>query len=284
MVHWKGDYWLSFRSATTHGSHDGNLVVLRSADAREWREVQRLDIFPDDRDPQLLATAERLFLYDSVRDGGTLTSFVTYTDDGKTWSTPQQVYEDQFIFWKPIARHGQFYATAHVSSSEGTLRKAHLITSFDGLKWKEIFEFRGGNWESETTIHFDSGDKIMAFLRQIRGSPPSSILKSSPPYSKWTERTNNIHLSGHAVYTFDGITYLFSRTRNAKKTGTLVYHYEEETLLPYYDIPSGGDCSYPAAVRVGQDMFVSYYSSHEGSTNIYTCRIALRGTLGVNQK
>ena len=80
------------------GSSD--LVVLRSTNAEQWHEVQRFDILPDDRDPQFLATPDRLFLYDPARHDGSLTSLVTYTDNGKTWSPPQQVYHEKFIIWK----------------------------------------------------------------------------------------------------------------------------------------------------------------------------------------
>ena len=90
-----------------------------------------------------------------------------------------------------------------------------------------------------------------------------------------SERKLYLYLSGHAVYRFDGVTYLFSRIRDRGKRGTIVYLYESGELLPYCEIPSGGDCSYSAAVRFGAEMFVSYYSSHEGSTNIYTCRVPL---------
>jgi len=278
MVRWKDAYWLSFRTASDHGSLDGDLVVLRSASADMWSEVLRLDIVPDDRDPQFLATPDRLFLYDPGRDGGTLKSFVVHTDDGTTWSEPRQVYEPQFIFWKPVAHQDKFYATAHISSSDGTKRKSHLITSLDGIHWEKISQIRAGVWESETTLHFTDDEKIIVFLRQIHGSPSSAILESSPPYSQWKNRpSSGLYLAGHAAYTFDGVTYLFSRSSIGGKLGTRVYVYENETLIPYCDIPSGGDCSYPAAVRIGHEMLVSYYSSHEGMANIYTCRVPLRG-------
>jgi len=278
MVRWKGDYWLSFRSATDHGTKDGDLIVLRSSDAEQWSEALHLNVLPDDRDPQFLATSQRLFLYDPGRDGGMLKSFVIHTDDGNTWSQPRQVYQDHFIFWKPVARQGKFYATAHISSSDGEKREAHLITSMDGLQWEKVSLIRGGTWESETTIHFNTNNNMIVFLRQIRGSPSSAILESSPPYSQWKNRpSTGLYLAGHSVYTFDGVTYLLSRSSIGNQTGTRIYLFENGTLVPYCDIPSGGDCSYPAAVRIGNEMIVSYYSSHEDSTNIYTCRVPLLG-------
>src|SRR5688500_11031567 len=60
LVRWKAAYWLAFRKAEDHNSSDGDLVVLRSSDAKEWTPAMTLDVLPDDRDPQFLATSERL--------------------------------------------------------------------------------------------------------------------------------------------------------------------------------------------------------------------------------
>ena len=53
-----------------------------------------------------------------------MTSFVTYTDDGQTWSEPQQVYEDNFIFWKPVAHGGKIEVQSW--SEVGTTFTIHL--------------------------------------------------------------------------------------------------------------------------------------------------------------
>ena len=61
FVRWRGALWLAFRQADSHNSGDGDLVVLRSKDGRDWSEALRLNVLPDDRDPQFLATERRLF-------------------------------------------------------------------------------------------------------------------------------------------------------------------------------------------------------------------------------
>lgn len=278
LVKWQDAYWLAFRKAAEHNSADGDIVVLRSTDAQTWTEAHRLNVVPDDRDPQFLATDKRLFLYDAGMLGEKLTTYVTYTEDGKSWSKPQTVYEPRFIVWKPIENAGRFYAGAHLKSESGSGkdRMVHLVTSTDGLKWEKFSQIRAGNWESETTLHFPAKGRITAFLRQKYGSPESEILEATAPYDTWTARPAGVHLSGHIVHVFEGVTYLMSRTRQGKEMGTMVYVYQDEKLLPYCKIPSGGDCSYAEAVPLGREMLVSYYSSHEGATNIYTCRIPLK--------
>lgn len=280
LVRWKGAFWLSFRNAESHGYGEADLIVLRSSDGVDWKEVHRLNALPDDRDPQFLATEDRLFLYDMALKGPDLTTFVAWTGDGKTWSNPQPVYEPRFGLWKPCVHDGRFLASAH-RKAEGKdaarIRESHLITSTDGLKWEKISLVSGGNYESETTIFPGPDNKITAFLR-IKYSVPGFILEASPPYTEWTRRPAGIHLSGHSVHTFRGTTYLFSRTMNEKggDTGTMIYTYAQGKPTPYCKLPSGGDCSYAEAVEVGDKMLVSYYSSHEGRANVYLADVPLK--------
>lgn len=282
MVRYRNELWLAFRAAAAHNSADGDLVVLRSADnGQTWNVTRRLNVLPDDRDPQFLIAGQRLILYDMAMDGPELTTYATFTDDGEKWSQPQKIYEPRFILWKPTPHAGKFYSAAHKKdeASGGKGREVHLVTSDDGLAWKKISTIRAGNWESETTLLFGPGDHVTAFLRQKYGSPPAQILEADPPYEQWTSRAPNVnHFSGHSIHTFRGVTYLFSRTMDyqTKEAGQVIYTYEEGKLAPYCRLPAGGDCAYAEAVEQGDEMLVSYYSSHEGAANIYLARVPLR--------
>lgn len=286
LARWKDAYWLAFRTATNHGSGDGDILVLRSTDAKEWKEATRVNVLPDDRDPQLMATDKRLFLYDPAMKGAALTSYVTYTDDGTSWSKPEPVYLPNFIMWKPILHEGRFYAAAHskADGNSGKDRSVHLITSEDGLKWEKISTVREGNWESETTLLMQ-GNKAVAFLRQKYGNPPAQILESEAPYKEWKSRPAPInHFSGHSCHTFKGVTYLLTRTMDygKRKAGQAIYTYEKDGSLKLYcTLPAGGDCAYAEAVEAGDDMLVSYYSGHETDnpvtkTNIYIAVVPLK--------
>lgn len=276
LVRWKDQYWLAFRQAQGHNSTDGDIVILRSSDGNDWQEARRVNILPDDRDPQFVATPERLFLYDPAMKGSDLVSYVTSTDDGRAWSEPVPVYEPRYIMWKPVVHNGKFYAAAHVKSNKGDDRDVHLIESPDGVHWKKVSLIRGGNWESETTIFFEPSGQITAFLRQKYGSPRSSLLTAQPPYTKWSATPGNITFGGHSIHTFHGVNYFFSRASKGGDYVTTIYTYADGKLTPFCELPSGGDCSYAEAVQAGDEMLVSYYSSHEGSTNIYLAHVQLK--------
>ncbi len=42
------------------------------------------------------------------------------------------------------------------------------------------------------------------------------------------------------------------------------------------ELPSSGDCSYPGLVWFENQLWVSYYSSHEGKSSIYLARVDLQ--------
>lgn len=283
---WKGAYWLAFRHAASHNAAEGDILLLRSEDAQNWKEAMRFNILPDDRDPQFLATEQRLILYDPALTGRDLTTYAVYTDDGRTWSKPQAVYEPRYILWKPTANAGKFWSAAHKkddSAAGGKGRDVHLIASADGLKWDKVSMIRSGNWESETTLHFRD-NRAIAFLRQKYGSPPAQILEADDPFQEWHARPAPIgHFSGHSCHTFQGVTYLFTRTMDyaQRQAGQAIYTYERDGSLKLYCVlPAGGDCAYAEAVEQGDDMLVSYYSGHETDnpsekTNIYLAIVPL---------
>ena len=50
---------------------------------------------------------------------------------------------------------------------------------------------------------------------------------------------------------------------------------EKNEIKPVLELPSGGDSSYPGLVYRDGILWVSYYSSHEGKTNIYLAKVAV---------
>lgn len=56
----------------------------------------------------------------------------------------------------------------------------------------------------------------------------------------------------------------------------MIYTFDNNKLTPYCPLPAGGDCAYLEAVEQGDNMLVSYYSSHEGATNISLAVVPLK--------
>ena len=88
-------------------------------------------------------------------------------------------------------------------------------------------------------------------------------------------------LNGQSAYRFAGVNYLLTRTIRAEgtesKTGTMIYTFEDEgALTRYCKLPSSGDCAYPNALQVGNEMWVSFHSMHEGPASIYLAKVPLK--------
>lgn len=280
MRRFKGELYLAFRAGDGHNSPTADVLVLRSKDGKEWQQTFKFDVAKDDRDPQMVVTDQRLFLYCPSMNGKELTTWLMYTDDGQKWSDAVKIYEPQFILWKPCIHDGVFYSTAHKKdeTSGGKGREVHFVKSADGVKWEKVSTIRAGNWESETTLYFEPNHHVVAFLRQKYGSPQAQVLESDPPYAEWKARPAGVpHFSGHSVHVFKGVTYLLSRFTKPGKEGfgSMIYTFADGKLTPYCELPAGGDCAYLEAVEDVENMLVSYYSTHEGTTNIYLAVVPL---------
>ena len=280
LTAWDGRYWLAYRRGSGHTARDGVIVVSVSSDLTAWEEVILFETGADDRDAQWVIFGGHLWLYfNSLRDG-LFAIYASQTKDGKTWSEPERVYRDGFILWKPIEHGGLLYAGAHRPGTDAE-RGAELVYSSDGLVWNRISTLRAGRGESETTFSFSPNGNLTAFLRDQR-QMGGAILESWPPYTEWAERSAGVHLSGHAVYTIEGVTYVFSRAfacnpsleaespRSALPAavdqGTIVYTYEGGVLIPYCllgPLRENHDSSYATAVvRAGRMWVIFHRARH----------------------
>ena len=280
LTAWDGRYWLAYRRGSGHTARDGVIVVSVSSDLTAWEEVILFETGADDRDAQWVIFGGHLWLYfNSLRDG-LFAIYASQTKDGKTWSEPERVYRDGFILWKPIEHGGLLYAGAHRPGTDAE-RGAELVYSSDGLVWNRISTLRAGRGESETTLSFSPNGNLTAFLRDQR-QMGGAILESWPPYTEWAERSAGVHLSGHAVYTIEGVTYVFSRAfacnpsleaespRSALPAavdqGTIVYTYEGGVLIPYCllgPLRENHDSSYATAVvRAGRMWVIFHRARH----------------------
>lgn len=303
LTRWRGDYWLAFRRGTGHVARDGDLIVLRSSDTANWTNVIKFDVSGDDRDAQFLVADQKLLLYINSLNSGSFDVFVSATEDGQVWTDPQRIYQPGFILWKPIEFNGQFYAGAHRPASIDR-RESHLIRSSDGIHWEKVSTIRSGHGESETSLLFGADGKLTAFLRS-QVTVGGSILVASPPYTSWDETPAGVHLSGHTVHRFDGVTYLVTRhlaydppvdpaarrdvlAGRKLDQGTIVYTYEADRLEPYCllgPLDGNHDSSYAVVVRAQGEMLIVYHrAAHEffgefrarDAADIFLARVPLK--------
>ena len=287
---WKGKYYIVFRSADSHASpHEvdsstkiglGHITLMESIDAKNWSPFVVMDTRWDDRDPKLLATKDRLYVFatsmhgDGYREASQET-LVTYTEDGSSWTDPVSAYRYGYGFWKPKKYDGDYYVAADVDEApiEASIQekgRVELLRSRDGLHWQKISVITEGNSCTETSLVFLDKSSLIALIRQKGAQSP---LISRHPFSKWDPLmdTPNFGLQGPAAELI-GETVLFScrvhknifpdEQPGIARTGIFIMDVASGELHWQFNMPTqwGGDVSYAGILPVGKDRaLISYY-------------------------
>jgi hypothetical protein len=158
---------------------------------------------------------------------------------------------------------------------EKTPKRYHaaLVKSKDGIHFDKVTDFEIPQ-PTEATIRF-AGD-TMYCLQRRDGSPNSAMLgRSEAPYTQWTWKDLGMYYGGpNFIQGPDGQWWTAGRLIQ-KKAQTVLGRLDlkESKLHPLLTLPSGGDTSYPGLAWNDGELWVSYYSSHEGKTSIYLAKV-----------
>lgn len=300
LIRWRDRWYCSFREADDHVGGDGQLRVLVSADGKHWESAAILgETGIDLRDPKLSITPDnRLMIVagGSVYEGKKLLGRqprVTFSADGKTWSAPQRVLSEGDWLWRVTWHHGQAYGVSYnaderqsdaakKAADSGQAEpgpadwKLKLVVSNDGVQYDLVTHLDVPGHPNETTLRFLDSGELVALVRREGGTKNGWIGRSSAPYKewKWTETKNRfggpnfIELPDHTLWAA-GRTYPGgAKTAIARMTAAGEYE-------PVLTLKSGGDTSYPGLAWHENELWMSYYSSHEGRTSIYLARIRI---------
>ena len=264
---WKGQYWLCFRTGSRHfirEKADGSITVLRSPDLYKWDMAVRLKVRGwDNRDPKLMPWGSKLFLYTPSwsPELRTHTTFCFYTTNGEEWQGPFKC--GNYVFWRPHLHRDKAYVAAYKVNKEDW--EVHLLESNDGINWRYVSTITRGDKANETDILFEN-EKAYAFTRREAGTKRLLMLESKAPFTKWQAKELTHIIQGPAVMRIGGeimIAGRFYLENGSARTGLFVLRKGELKLV--FELPSGGDCSYPGMLLRDKTLIVSYYSSHEGS-------------------
>ncbi len=274
------DRWLcTFREAREHGSSDGTIRVIESVDGEHWSSAAHLiETGVDLRDPKISAMPDgRLFLLMGASryadDGRYLTRSprVAFSDDGRSWTHPTRVLAEDHWLWR-VTWHGDVgYAVSKLGEGAHP-RRGFLYRTRDGLEWEWLAEFLLPNdtWTvSETTLRIMPDEEMIALVR------PDWIGTSRPPYTAWSFTQIAYSIGGPNFIRLPGGDLLASgRIRNANgNPETVLSRMTTKGLDPLLSLPSGGDNSYAGMVWHDEQLWMSYYSSHEGKTSIYLAKL-----------
>ena len=296
LLHWKGHYYLCYRTAQTHGVNTpGDVLVHRSANLKEWEPCARFDTGGDDRDPKLIDAGERLGVVfgtwfprwgaegKSVRSlDYDLISHVAVTRDGRCWSTPQQMYGVNYWMWRILSAEEGFYCAAYHFGrrDDRDMRTVHLLFSEDLFDWRLKGLMRSGGGPGEPVLYQPEPEVLHCVARTLEPRHHSWLGRSRAPYTEWEWADMGAMIHAPVVLEVDGRWIVAGRSQEedlpegsyqlygehptSAAHHTSVWEIDGERAAHALTVPSQGDCSY-AGLACGPEgeIAMSYYSQHE---------------------
>jgi hypothetical protein len=284
LIRHDGRWLCVFREGTGHAAGAGKIRVIQSKDGKEWTSaalIEQKDV--DLRDPHICVAADgRLMIVggaalpptrDPVKDHF---SFVSFSKDGKDWTAPRRVLESWHWLWRVTWHKNRAYGVAYSFPPEKKERKyaAHLFAGDDGVGYKKVTTFEVPQ-ATEATVRFD-GDTMLCLQRRD-GKPNTAQLGiSAAPYTKWAWHDLGLYFGGpNFIQAKNGVWWAVGRIIEDKKAQTVLCRLDVKAgkLTPVLTFPSGGDTSYAGLAWNGNELWISYYSSHEGKSSIYLAKV-----------
>ncbi len=290
LIRFKGHWYLSFREAKTHfipkpGEESGKLRVLRSLDGIEWKSVALLDDGKDRdiRDGHLCVTPDnRLMLVAAAAphthgESDTRQPLVWFSKDGESWSTPTEVGELDWWLWRvEWGPDGKAYGVGYGPITR-LPRRTRLYRSTDGIRFETLIKtFTRQPHTGETVIRFLKNGTAVALVRRDGPEPIALVGTAQGDYRKWDFKPLGQKIGGPGLLVMpDGRLLAGCRLYNGKVRRTSLCWLDpvNGTLSEFLELPSGGDTGYPGLVWHGDQLWVSYYSSHEEKTAIYLAKV-----------
>ena len=274
LIRFHDRWWCVFREAEGHATPGGVTRVIASDDGSTWSsEALVSEEGVDLRDAKLSITPdERLMLsmggsvYDQSGNYLTRAPRVSFSADGRTWTTPKKLLAEDHWLWRATWHEGCAYALSKLGEYEHP-RRGFLYTSVDGVEWEWLTEFEIPG-VSETTLRFMPDGELIALIR------PSYIGSSRPPYREWSFAELSMTIGGpNFVRHADGSLWATGRSPAELNGPTVLARMTTTTFEPVLTLPCDGDSSYAGMVWHKDLLWMSYYSSHEEGTNIYLAKV-----------
>ncbi|PQO43199.1 sialidase family protein [Blastopirellula marina] len=281
LVRFKDQWFCVFREGAGHVSKVGSLRVLKSTDGEDWESAALVTSDTADlRDAKISVTPDGKLC---LAGAGALhqpadakhQSYIWYSEDGSKWSDAIEIGDPNFWLWRVVWHDGKAYGVGY---STVTPRAARFYMSEDGKKFEQVGEeFAIDGYMNETGLLFLEDGTAMCLIRRD-GKPNDALLGTAqPPYADWTWKSVGQYVGGPQMIQLQDGRFIVGGRKVAGGAKTALWELDPKTsqLTELAVLPSGGDTSYPGLVFHDGKLWVSYYSSHEGKTNIYLAQVKL---------
>lgn len=291
---------MCFRSATSHGSLDGQIRVMASADLERWEQVALLSTVLDDRDPKLAEFGGRLWVLGPTRTPNFpeelrsaarpyhFQSVAWSSADGEHWSPGTILDPIHNRFWRPRMHGGAMWVATHMTHPrDGREDYVPLLRSTDMLRWEEVSVIHEGERANETDIEFLADGTLVAFVRrEAAGGAGTPFKTARPPYTQWEQHDQPLDIRGPMLAQVDGTLYVAGRYMEPAEDRTLRdtrlyrvgddWRLEELAVLPAPDYAPerAGDNSYCGAHYLGGGkLLLSWYSGTSDRAEVFVAEV-----------
>ena len=277
LVHFAGELFCVLREGQSHISADGRIRVMHSSDGFRWQSTALLRCnWADLRDPRLLVRADgQLILHACAAlhqpAACSHRNLAWISQDGRHWSEAKTIAEDNIWLWRSLWQGGKALGMGYRC---GKPRFVRLYQSVDGLDWQIVSkQAYSGSYANESALMIDSEQRAWCLLRR---DPDNALLGvADSPWQNWQWRDIGERIgSPQWLRLDDGRLLAAVRKYQPHERCCLAWvDTEQARLTECLALPSGGDCGYPGMVLWQDDLWVSYYSSHEGASRVYLAQI-----------
>lgn len=289
LTYWLDKWYLVFRVSDGHAySKNGSIKVLKSEDGETWEDGTTYSMPDMDlRDPKFVRTqTSHLMVYtQAVAFNPNRTARyqkgVVFEADTTAPIRHQPYYIEygkRYWPWRFSEEANTLYAIAY--SQDPPLFELVKTTDFKTIE--TVCSFDGiTNIPTEATLRF-MNNKCYALIRRagpalLGISDVSNICKF-----QWIELPL-IGLGGPNFIFYDNNTLLISGRDYAdttyayesNRTSLFIYKIKQRRTYRVLTLPSKGDTAYPGLYFKNGILWISYYSTHEGSTKVYLAKVEL---------
>jgi hypothetical protein len=237
--HSDGRVYLAFRSAPDHfAGSETQILVVSSADEREWRFEARFSEGTDLREPRLLSLGGKLFLYVSklgknrydFEPQGVWLSERVVEASGVHWGALERLDLSGYIVWRTRNEQGRGWMSAYrggenIYRFNGEPLAVGLFVSDDGRHWSPLDAAHSSVYEggvSETAYEFMSDGTLVAVGRNEAGDRFGfgSVICQAPPDApaRWSCHGDPRKFDSPLMFSEGGEIYLVAR-RNQTEDG-----------------------------------------------------------------
>jgi hypothetical protein len=281
LIRHNEEFLCVFREGAGHVSPDGKIRVLASKDGTNWSSAALIAQAERDlRDPKITRMPDgSLMIYAAAADRPktpvTHQSVACFSKDGRTWTAPIDVADRNIWLWRLEWNGAVGYGVGYDTSGEKFVR---LYKTTDGRKFESVVDsLFAEESPNESGLFFEPDGTLLCLLRRD-GKPGNGLFGSAKaPYTKWEWKDVGAKIGGpQLIRLADGRLIAGVRLYDGgARTSVVEVDRASGKLTELLKLPSGGDTSYPGIVFHQDQLWISYYSSHEGKTSIYLARVRL---------